>query len=200
MALAGVLILACSEQPAAAPGSQRSSAPQSTAIQCDSPPVVKLFGPAASADVGPLHLVGIYKGHGGQVEAYYSDGWPTYMPIVVDKPLESPVTIQGQRCAEGRQLRLWYRDGPMWQRGGLPFQARDVLDAKRERARDLTARLGPGQGSDTIRLPSSSSMPSTTMPGFEGYMLFDKPGNWKIRVEQEGKLVGTVVVAVATEF
>jgi hypothetical protein len=74
MALAGVLILACSEQPAAAPGSQRSSAPQSTAIQCDSPPVVKLFGPAASADVGPLHFVGIYKGHGGQVEAYYSDG------------------------------------------------------------------------------------------------------------------------------
>jgi hypothetical protein len=43
-------------------------------------------------------------------------------------------------------------------------------------------------------------MPSTTMPGFEGYMLFDRPGNWKIRVEQEGRLVGTLVVAVATEF
>jgi hypothetical protein len=88
----------------------------------------------------------------------------------------------------------------MWQRGGLPFQARDVLDAKRERARDLAARLGPGQGSDTIRLSSSSSLPSTTMPGFEGYMMFDRPGNWKISVEQEGKLVGTVVIAVATEF
>jgi hypothetical protein len=161
---------------------------------------VKLFGPAASADIGPLHFVGIVKGHRGQAEAYYSDVWPTYMPIVVDKPLESPATILGQRCSDGRPLRLWYRDGPMWQRGGLPFQARDVFDGKRERARDLAARLGPGQGSDTIRLNSSSAMPSTTMPGFEGYLLFDRPGNWKIRVEQEGKLVGTVVVAVVTEF
>lgn len=188
-----VLLPGCSD-------SQRSPAPPSTAIQCDRPPVVKLFGPSASTDAGPVHFVGVYKGHGGQAEVYYSDGWPTSMPIVADQPLDSPVTIQGQRCSDGRHLRLWYRDGPMWQRGGLPFQSRDVLDAKRERARDLAARLGPGPGPDTIRLNSSSSLASTTVPGFEGYMLFDQPGNWKLRVEQGGMLVGTVVIAVATEF
>jgi len=107
----------------------------------------------------------------------FRPGFPTKVPIDVNKPLETPVDVRGWRCADGHPLRFWYR-------GGVPFHSVPDVRAM-ETAGDLVATLKPVRYIDSW------------MGIGAGYMLFTTPGKWKVSVFQGDQLLASAVFLVS---
>jgi hypothetical protein len=88
----------------------------------------------------------------------------------VEKPTSGTVTITGARCADGTPMRFWYGDKPE-----LP----DTVTAT------------TGDTSYAFDAPAGTDRP--------GYILWSKPGNWKLTVWKGGRAAGSFVFCVARD-
>jgi hypothetical protein len=149
-----------------------------TPIACGDPtPLVKgetLGIPAASgttlwAVAGPLRFA---------VYAPFKPGSPTKVPITVEKPLETNVTLKGWRCSDGHPLRFWYEKGsqpdPVWNP--------KTLETVGDRVATLVA-YGANSG----------------INAYGGYILFTTPEKWKVSVFQGDRLLASVVFLVGDQ-
>lgn len=80
------------------------------------------------------------------------------------------LSLTGYNCDDGRALRFWYLTS-----GAVP----GPLDKN------------PGEGQQVAVLPYASRF-------YTGYMLFTEPGRWSIVVSDRGKVLGNLVMTVAT--
>jgi len=87
--------------------------------------------------------------------------------------LESPLSLQGWRCPDGKPLRFWYREG-------LPFAEVPVSRKALETTGDLIAPLEPHDRSID----------------YTGYMLLTSTGTWDVAVFSNGRAIGHVVIEV----
>ncbi len=106
--------------------------------------------------------------------ASFKPGSPIKVPIVVEKPLESNVTLKGWRCSDGRPLRFWYE-----RRGAYPFPIPDVRAL--ETVGDPVATLEAGPGTNA----------------YGGYFLFTSPGKWKVSAFLGDHVLASVVLVVS---
>jgi hypothetical protein len=81
------------------------------------------------------------------------------------------VMIRGFRCADATPMRFWYR-----QAAELP----------------RTIRPTTGDTSYGLSAPAGSGKP--------GYILWSKPGDWKLTVWMNGRAVGSFVLCVAVDM
>ena len=154
---------------------------------CGSPTVLEPVSPeiAPGARAGPLWLIA-----GGEVgepatvalePSYPTAIYPTKVLIFIREPLQAPIALTGARCADGKPLRFWYRSRP------LRLPSNPSSSASLARAGDALARLDA---------PDPSSVSSALE--YRGYVLFSSPGNWVVRVKEDGKTVGAAVFRVVS--
>jgi hypothetical protein len=80
------------------------------------------------------------------------------------------LSLTGYNCDDGRVLRFWYLTS-----GAVP----GLLDKN------------PGEGYQVAVLPYAPRV-------YTGYMLFTEPGRWSIVVSDRGKVLGNLVMTVAS--
>ena len=143
-------------------------------ISCGAP---SRLGPNGFPRVGPL-VFGFYNypaNTTGRAHSTFMPGYPTKVVLQLKphRPLRTRLILQGWNCSTGKRLRFWY------DRERLPFSN---LPATTEQLEQTGALV------QTLRADRKA--------GFHGYMLFTKPGRWKVTVRKPGVTLGSVVVAV----
>jgi hypothetical protein len=157
-------------------GCQSTSAPQALTpspapIACGEPaPVVAApagTGLADSIALGDLFLTASWRSGGD-----FQLGYPTKVAIHAT----DTTNLTGRRCADGRQLRFWYREGspPL---GELPAPI-----SKLETTGDIVAQLAAD---------------ATPNESHTGYILFPSAGDYALMAGRAGGLQLEAVVRVA---
>jgi len=102
----------------------------------------------------------------------FEPGIPTKVGVGVVHPITTAVTMEGWECATGQPLRFWYKEC-------CPFASLPVAESQLAVTGDLQAVLAPGASQ-----------------GYPGYMLFTRPGLWKVTVKQGDQILGAVILQV----
>src|SRR5947208_14254771 len=136
-------------------------------------------GPAERA--GPLWFVTGAVGPRAVVKLqpdYPAIVYPTKVLIYVRRRLRAGVSLQGQRCSDGKPLHFWYRRYP----DNIP-SCTWCSPEELEQIGDSVATLAPGR-------------PPITSPalGYPGYMLFSGPGDWEVSVLRGGRVLGAAII------
>lgn len=152
-----------------------AAGPTETARPVCGPP--SLLSAEESVESEPAARVGellfFAFGSGPRAQTAYIPGYPTKVLLHLTEGLESPLSLQGWRCPNGRPLRFWYREG-------LPFTDVPVSRRALETTGDLIAPLEP----------------YTRSVDYTGYMLFTSRGTWDVAVLSHGRAIGHVVIEV----
>jgi hypothetical protein len=170
MSQATIILLAGALLALPACAQRRGGAQATGPIGCATPSPVD---PVARAPVaGPL----IFYGYSGKsthaIVGDFEPGVPTKVGIGVIHTLTAPVTLEGWECATGEGLRFWYKEC-------CPFPSTPVTTTQLASTGDLVAMLKSGAAQ-----------------GYPGYMLFTRPGLWKVSVRQGDQVLGSVVLQV----
>jgi hypothetical protein len=153
-----------------------AAAPVGGAVTCG--PLSRLAA-GGKPQVGPL-LFGFYTypaNTTGRAHSVFTAGYPTKVVLQLrpHRPIEQRLTLRGRSCATGKRLRFWYdREQP-------PFTRLPATTEELEQTGALTQVLR-----------------SDRKTGFHGYMLFTRPGKWKVTVWRATRRVGSVIVGVGT--
>ncbi len=139
-------------------------------IDCPSPSPVD---PTVREPVaGPLIFYGYNGATTHAIIGDFAPGVPTKVGLGVTHTLTAPVTLEGWECATGNRLRFWYKEC-------CPFTTTPVTPTQLAATGDLVAVLQ-----------------ADAAQGYPGYMLFTRPGLWKVSVSQGDYILGSVVFQV----
>ncbi len=130
--------------------------------------------------VGPLLFETVILGEDRAAINSFLPGHPTKVVMQRVRAVNTPLTLEGWECSSGQRLRFWYRECCPFPSSSLP-----VTEEQLASTGDLVATLPPGESSTPDRGYA-----------YGGYMLFTKPGKWKVSVSQSGQLLGSIVVLV----
>lgn len=103
----------------------------------------------------------------------YSPGYPTKVLIRVIAPHSHDLVVTGERCTDGRPLRMWYDKGPL--PGTVPLSEEQLQQT----------------GLLSVRLRSITPGQDHT-----GAMLFSSTGKWAITITQDNSTLGTLLIDV----
>ena len=106
----------------------------------------------------------------------YMSGSPTKTIVMAQGRLVKPVVLRGWSCSSGSPLRFWYREG-------LPFAQLPVTAAALRRTGSFSPKFGPWPARRAMR---------------GGYLMFWTTGLWKVVAYQDGRQVGTAILAVGS--
>ena len=102
-------------------------------------------------------------------------GYPTKVRVYLTERPRTRLTLRGWRCRDQTPLRFWYRDR-------LPFASVPVSRRALETTGDLVA-----------------AFPARSVPAdYTGYMLFSSAGRWNVQVRGGARVLGNVVLELAS--
>ncbi len=173
-----LFLAACSSLPAPLPVTTPSiSAPSAAVPACgevsDLEPNPDFDG-VALAHAGPVWFSAFGRVQSGKaIVAGFTPGRPTKVLIHPDPSNRELAYIKGADCAIGKPLRFCYL------MGDCGFEAKTVSESDLGRMGDDTITIDPRRPGDLV-----------------GYMLFPRPGKYRVWVSQGGREVGAVVLQV----
>lgn len=147
---------------------------------CVEPTAITPFRGDASrmgAQVGPISI----GGFGTKARAIEDDFNTRVLYkhfIWKDPSLGSLVRLKGMACSDRRPLRFWYRGGvPM----NLPATEQELATTG-----DLIAELRLG----------TEARSGENAIGWPGYILYSRPGSWRVMVSVDSVEVGSIIILV----
>ena len=182
-ALAAVALVAC--QGASGGAAPLSAVPlRPDILGCGRPSALAPFpGPGRDQGYPGAHIGALWwvtaKGQQRLVVGDYSRNLPTKFPIELAARLRARIALWGWSCATGERLRFCYVPGCKHPIPGLGT-GRRYNAAELKAMGDQEAVLPPGAAGD----------------GYVGDLLFWRPGLYRVRGYQGGRLTGTVVFGV----
>ncbi len=134
------------------------------------------FGNHGLAHAGPLWFSGFDQSQAGKaVISGFIPGFPTKILIHQETPLHDPVELSGSDCATGQQLHFCYVSN-----GTCGFTGQPVSEAELSQRGDPVVNI-------------------LAFGDYAGYILFPRPGIYRLSVEQNGAEVGSVVVQMESQ-